>query len=196
MRFSELVFRPIGPDWPSERPRLREWEQRRSQFSAKWSRTIKDLELELRALDASKGTIQVDVEERHIRLDGGLRADARPSSSAVIISFDSKHGPVRMACDEFHSWHDNVRAIALSLNALRAVDRYGVTKRGEQYQGWKALPETTGHSFSELERLIEDAGGIRRALARYHPDNAETGNAELFMAISEYRDRVKEPLVV
>jgi len=36
-----------------------------------------------------------------------------------------------------------MRAIALSLQALRAVDRYGVARRAEQYRGWKQLPSAT-----------------------------------------------------
>jgi hypothetical protein len=37
----------------------------------------------------------------------------------------------------------NARAIALGLEALRKVDRYRITKRGEQYTGWSALPPAT-----------------------------------------------------
>lgn len=39
-------------------------------------------------------------------------------------------------CCEF--WQHNVRSIALGLQALRAVDRYGISRRGEQYAGFKA----------------------------------------------------------
>lgn len=38
------------------------------------------------------------------------------------------------------------RAVVLSLAALRAVDRYGVTGRGEQYKGFKALKRRTNHT--------------------------------------------------
>jgi hypothetical protein len=37
-------------------------------------------------------------------------------------------------------WTDNLHAIALTLERLRLADLYGVTKRGEQYAGWKMLP--------------------------------------------------------
>jgi len=43
-------------------------------------------------------------------------------------------------CDTFLDWQANLRAIALALEALRKIDRYGVTRRGEQYQGFRALP--------------------------------------------------------
>ncbi len=85
--------------------------------------------------------LQIDIREQALRLDGGLRANARPVDfPGVRISFESKHGPLTYATDTHEFWQHNVRGIALGLQALRAVDRYGVTKRGEQYTGWKALP--------------------------------------------------------
>jgi hypothetical protein len=72
----------------------------------------------------------------------------------VIISFKSRHGWLRYQCDTFEGgaegWQDNVRAIALGLEALRQVERYGITKRGQQYAGWLALPAT---SLSHTEAL-------------------------------------------
>jgi hypothetical protein len=92
--------------------------------------------------------LEVDVRERDIRLDGMLRADARASSPAVVVAFESKHGSMLYRCDRFESrwasqgpgWQQNARAIALTLEALRAVDRYGATETGQQYAGFKALP--------------------------------------------------------
>ena len=84
--------------------------------------------------------LQVDISERYIRTDGLPYANARYGTNpGVIVSFDSRHGPLRYATDAFTEWQDNLRAIALSLEALRAVDRYGVTRRGEQYTGWRAI---------------------------------------------------------
>ncbi len=46
-----------------------------------------------------------------------------------------------------------MRAVALSLQALRAVDRYGVTKRGEQYVGWRAIT-SGGAAFDSAEEAL------------------------------------------
>ena len=74
-------------------------------------------------------------------------ADTRADTPRVVVSFDSCHGPLRYQCDRFtttragtKAWHANVRAIALGLEALRKVDRYGIAGSGEQYRGWTALP--------------------------------------------------------
>lgn len=41
------------------------------------------------------------------------------------------------ATDVCEYWQHNVRSIALGLESLRAVDRYGISKRGEQYAGFR-----------------------------------------------------------
>jgi hypothetical protein len=89
----------------------------------------------------------------------------------VTVAFDSKHGSLKYTADKFATWQENLRAIALGLEALRKVDRYGVTTRGEQYTGWKALP--AGESEPNVERgrsLIEEFGGVKQALMATHPD--------------------------
>jgi hypothetical protein len=42
------------------------------------------------------------------------------------------------ATDVCAFWQHNIRSIALGLEALRAVDRYGISRRGEQYAGFRA----------------------------------------------------------
>ncbi|MDN5780080.1 MAG: hypothetical protein L0H96_24685, partial [Humibacillus sp.] len=66
-----------------------------------WARTLDLLARELAALDARDVVLGVDVEDRHIRLDGKLRADARPDSPAVELAFDSKRGPLLYRSDRF-----------------------------------------------------------------------------------------------
>lgn len=112
---------------------------RRSAFDSTWSATLNLLFAEVRQLKGRDLVMELDVAERDIRIDGMVRANARPASPAVRIAFESMHGPLTYGTDAFDHWQDNVRAIALGLEALRKVDRYGITKRGEQYTGFKAL---------------------------------------------------------
>lgn len=121
-----------------------------SRFTVTWSACLDLLYRELDLLDATNLVIECDVREQDLRLDGTLRSNAKASSPAVRLAFDSNVGPLTYATDEFcrpswrrggmqEDWQHNVYAIAKSLEALRLVDRYGVTKRGEQYTGFKAL---------------------------------------------------------
>jgi hypothetical protein len=133
---TELICRQMMPtEIPPPRSR------NRSKFRAGWSDTSALLDREAGALGAARVVVQLAVvSERDLRQDGWVRSDARIQSPAVVVSLDSRYGPLRYATDEYDNWQDNVRAVALSMQALRAVDRYGVSKRGEQYRGWTALP--------------------------------------------------------
>lgn len=119
-----------------------------TRFKAKWGSTLEVLDREVSALRGRNVVIEIDVTEKELKLDGTLRANARPASSAVVLAFESKHGPLLYRCDRFYTtyydqgpdWQHNLRAIALTLEALRAVDRYGATETGQQYTGFKALP--------------------------------------------------------
>lgn len=167
-----------------------------SQFAVKYGQVIELLEKELRFLKATNIVIEVDVTESQIRLDGLMRNDARASSPAVRLAFDSTVGPLTYASDAFvrgqsvryvgaydspnrkkvetmrQDWQHNLYAIAKSLEALRLVDRYGVTKRGEQYAGFKALPAgrampsshmTTDAAWTVLADVLGDpAIGVTR----------------------------------
>jgi len=73
-------------------------------------------------------------------------------SAGIIVSFDSKHGPLSFACDKYTVWEDNYRAIGLTMEALRAVSRHGVVKNAEQYQGWKRLAAPAGETESSTAR--------------------------------------------
>ena len=128
-------FRPLDT-WIGPRTRY----PRSSQFKATWGSTLQLLKRELAFVKAQNITILLDVDDRHIRQDGYPYANARPRSPAVVLMFDSKHGFQRFPCDTYDRWGDNMRAIALSLEALRSVNRWGVAKHGEQYRGWGRLP--------------------------------------------------------
>lgn len=154
---------------------------RRSLFSAQLRQTLKLLARELDMIYAEQVVVELDVRDRDIRIDGYPRANARPDSPAVRVSFKSKHGPLSYATGEFSDWQDNLRAIALSLEALRAVDRYGVSKRGEQYRGWRAIEMGTDHvqnmtAEEAREFMRRWDGDFTRALFDTHPDRGGDAN--------------------
>lgn len=161
----DFKFAPITV-WPQEFTKPRKY----AQFRASYSDTLKLLNAELERVYARNVVIQLALNPRDIRLDGKPRADARPvAHPGVILSFEKffpngkknekgqplgNYKPLSFPCDTYDDWHDNVRAIALSLEALRAIDRYGVTRRFEQYAGFAPqleAPAGDGESFSTRE---------------------------------------------
>jgi hypothetical protein len=150
----KATFRPID-SWPNgeyTKPYLR---KSRYTFKGNYSSTLELLEKELGQLGAREVVIQLELNESDIRLDGMPRTNATPKGPAVVVSFDSKHGPLRYATDTFSDWKSNLRAIALGLEALRKVERYGITKRGEQYTGWKQLG--AGIEMPAAQMTVEEA---------------------------------------
>jgi hypothetical protein len=132
-----LTLRPIDT-WPGRLTHSRE----RAPYSAPLKGTLADLKRELRQLGARNIVLQISFRERDFRLDGLPRADARaPEHPGVILAFESCHGPLRIHMDKFVSWEHNLRAIAQHLEHLRLAGLYGVGQDGQQYTGWKALPE-------------------------------------------------------
>jgi hypothetical protein len=178
--------------YPETKPR------KSSPFSASWQDTLDLLERELDALRVtSVVAVRVVGSASDVRRDGMLRANVRLAHPGVAVSFQSKYGPLSYPCDTFETgpswtrrgqtsdWQVNVRAVALALEALRKVDRYGVTRRGEQYTGWRAIeaPGSPGFGSADealrwLRQLVDVPGAeglsaallLRTARSQAHPD--------------------------
>jgi hypothetical protein len=83
---------------------------------------------------------------------------------------ETKHGPLVYSADSCALGQHNVRSIALGLEALRAVERYGVTHQGEQYTPWKAIGSgptpmpsngaMTGEQDASLMATLGDPHGL------------------------------------
>lgn len=182
-----VTFRPL------ERPVPSGWEV--SRFRATWTRTVELLVRELAQHGAERTVLEVDLRETDLRNDGLPRAGRRARTPGIVLSFTAVAVPgaprLRYEVGTYASWEDNLRAIALALEALRAVDRYGVTRRGEQYAGWRALTAgPAGEDDGDPDRgarLVQQHGSIARALRATHPDHG--GDARDLRDVVAYRDR-------
>lgn len=199
-------------EWPGELTRNRS----RSQFKAGLSDTLQLLDREISHLTDSRaqresGELLIAIPAGDLwRLDGRPRAHAVAEHPGVIFSLDSKHGPLSYPCDTFTTWQDNLRAVALALEALRKVDRYGVTKRGEQYRGFLAIEATAApagfatavealkylREISEVPADVYEAPEvhlprvIRAAQRRAHPDTG--GDTATFQRVSLAEAKLRE----
>lgn len=222
----KLTYRPIDV-WPGE---LRPAHKRvASPFTAPWASTLEVLEREVDALGkggwrGANAVIQLAVPEGAIRQDGLLRAGRKaPEHPGVILTIDGPDGPLRFSCDRFRGgirgetvdgWKANARAIALGLEALRKVERYGLGTGTEQYRGFQALPPGTPMPAAKMTRdeaadfiahhagvlnpfnneiqlsLMTDskvrAAMFRKAATELHPDAG--GDPDLFRRLVEARD--------
>lgn len=145
-----------------------------SRFTATWAdtRVLLDREVSfLLARDAPPPVLMLDITEADLRLDGTPRANTHPATGAVALAFDSTRGPLIFRCDRYTTayryqgpaWQHNVRAIALTLESLRAVDRYGATEHGEQYRGFRSLPAAPHMTDESAIEVITRAAGATPA---------------------------------
>lgn len=173
-----------------------ETEARRSAsvFKSTWENTLALLSDEIRTLGGTRAVISVVLVDGFVRRDGMLASRSRVGHPGAVVSFATPDlGPLRYASDAYESrwtgdrhesWQANVRAIALGLEALRAVDRYGIAMRREQYVGYRALPPgrgdaSSGMTTTDAAAILCRAAGMpepavrvmdREAFATYGPE--------------------------
>lgn len=183
---------------------------KKSPFGGGYTDTLDRLEREMRHLRASDIVILVNMPHEHIRNDGWPKSTATARTPGVIVTFKTpEFGAMRYESGKFNKWEENLRAIAMTLERLRAVDRYGCTK-GEQYTGWKALPSGSaivGNEWASVEAamrflcligqpstlsvLPEDLDMVYRAAARKaHPDAG--GSHEVMSKVNRAKDYIEK----
>lgn len=187
-------------------------------FRSKWNPSKHLLLAEADHIGASEVVVGVVCRSSDLLASGeGLKAGRKVEHPGVVVTLvGTRHGDLRYACDTFsgryyedpEDWQINVRAVALGLEALRKVERYGIAGRGEQYAGWKALgsgiamsaiPEPM--SLDEAARLLADAMEVdhlavladstiakrayRAAIKLLHPDHGGSGDGERMSRLNE-----------
>jgi hypothetical protein len=187
-----------------------------ARFRVKWTAVRDQLLSECEALGAGLVVVELVINPADIRQDGHLKANAKTLHPGAKVSFESDHGPLSFSTDAYErqwagdlpGWQANLRAIGLGLAALRAVDRYGITKSGEQFRGFIPLADkpfgrgemtvdqaidvlvTTGGPATREELLGGNTtlinAAYRSAARQHHPDAG--GNDAVFQQITKARD--------
>lgn len=134
-----------------------------------------------------------------LRLDGMPRSDREPKDPGAAVYFRLRAGgkPKVFACDKWNRVADNVAAMARHIEALRAVDRYGVGEMEQVLAGYTALPPSAEDwrsvfgfppdatpAFSEIDRLY------KRLMAEAHPDKP-TGDKFQAQRLNVARDMAR-----
>ncbi len=124
--------------WPRTAPATRSW----SQFKVSFSQALMSLRHELELLGAANAVITSDLPTRS---DGTPYAPGREVSDPGIAVWFVLDGQERvMPCDRWPTHAENMRAIALSIGAMRGLERWGsgnVVQRA--FSGFAALPPAT-----------------------------------------------------
>lgn len=200
----DLFFRPLdNATWISEKGKR----YKSCPFRAGFERTLSQLRYELEHLKAQRAAIEIDYDGAELRIDGLPYANARPKSPRVRLSFEAPGiGPQAYMSETYGTWQENLRGIVMTLDRLRAVERYGATRGKQQYRGWAGLPAKAWDGFKDraeavafLKRAAElngewngDVDGLyRAAAARHHPDKG--GTDDMMAKINQARKVAVQP---
>lgn len=149
------------------------------------------LEDQLQKLRAKNPTLSTNVS---LRLDGRPRSDQKPADPGAAIYFSFKGKATVLACDTYTEVSDNIAALAAHLDALRAIERYGVGTIEQALAGYKALPADTAANWravfgfpAESRPTLDQVESAYKAAARNkHPD---LGGTDIEMAhVNRARD--------
>jgi hypothetical protein len=135
-----------------------------------------------------------------LRNDGLPRSgQAQPSDRGLAAYFTYKKQPMCFACDRWDRIQDNIYAIAMTIEALRGIERWGSGSMVEQaFTGFAALPPPRGESADPWEVLgirpgateEEVDAAYRQKARKAHPD-APGGSEEAMQALNAARDAAK-----
>ena len=182
--------------WPEKQTRTPYNLRRHGRFKVTLGQARDELVRELGLLGAKDVTVSTNVPTRK---DGLPYSDARePDDPGVAVYFDREVGdnypkkrvPFVVACDSYNKVTQNIRAVGITIEALRTIQRHGATEMLEQaFTGFAALPPAH-HEAPWWEVLgvakTADAEAINRVFrelaAIHHPDKG--GNPEQFSKIS------------
>lgn len=189
---SKLLLEAYPLHWPEGQTRKPTHARRHGPFKVTLGVARDELMTELRLLRAKDVVITSNVPTRR---DGLPYADARePSDPGVAVYFERNGRQYVFACDTFTRFLHNLRAVGMTVGALRAIQRYGATEMLEQaFTGFAALPAAhRERSWWEILGVAKDASleGIveahRRLVLVHHPDRG--GSGERMAEINRARD--------
>jgi len=123
--------------WPVGWKRTPAGDRKPARFGVRRRDALARLQSELRMLGAAAEVLSTNVV---LRLDGLPRSgQAAPSDPGAAVYFTLKGKPRCLACDRWTRVADNIAAIAAHVEAIRAVDRYGVGTMDQAFAGYAQL---------------------------------------------------------
>jgi len=208
---------PFPLQWPDGWQRTPASERQRSRFGhagqVGFSQARRDLLLELERLGAANVVLTTDLP---VRADGlPYAASGRVDDPGVAVWFvlanqRGDHEERVFACDKWRTHAENMRSIALSIEALRGLERWGATDVvNRAFAGFTALPPGSGEEdappapkkrpwreilggawpaeLGRAELLVIARARHRELIRKHHPDaGGDTAKAaELNVAIAE-----------
>lgn len=147
-------------EWPLgwQRTRMRRHGQfRHDRRPITMERACWRLQEQLDKLRVTQATLSTNAS---LTLTGRPRGnDGQLADPGAAVYFTFKKKPTVLACDTYYGLADNIAALAAHLEALRAIERYGVGTIEQALAGYKALPADTAADWRAVFGLARDLRG-------------------------------------
>lgn len=192
---SKLSAFPL--QWPSGYPRTARTSNRFRFYPSSVSVEIKMLKEELGRMNARGIVISTNIPTNR---DGDPYSTyTKPSDVGVAVYFTVDNKAMALCCDKWNTVEANLKALSMSVDALRGLDRWGVSDIMDRaFMGFKALPEKAS-SFPwwdvlGLARLCtkkEIEAAYKKKIKAHHPDNG--GDPAKWQELQEaYQQGIKQ----
>jgi hypothetical protein len=188
-------------DWPEGQPRAK-YRQPSNFGKHNFGALCRRIMNELRLMGARHIVLSTNV---GLRLDGLPYANqGNPSDPGVAVYFDRPHGrqwtSYAMACDKWDRIEHNLHAIGKTLDAMRGIERWGVTEFAERsFAGFQAALPAAGSDWRSTLGVtkFDDLDTVHRRyreLAREaHPD-LKNGNPHQMLRLNEAWEAAQKEL--
>jgi hypothetical protein len=180
--------------WPVGWARTDRDERRAAIYQVSFARARDDMMRSVRLLGGTDIVVSSNIA---LRRDGRPYANqGEPVDPGIAVYWTQRNQPRVMACDCWRTTRDNIRAIGLAVDGLRAIDRAGASQILERaFVGFAALPASTPvirswRAVLHLNGAAVTRGDIldafRRQLPFCHPDSG--GSHDLMVELNRARD--------
>lgn len=179
--------------WPVGQPRTKFPE--RARFKNSFAVAHNSVISEIRRLGGINIIISTNIP---LKKDGFPYATYKnPSDQGVAVYFMHDGEQVVFACDKWKGLSDNIQAIAKSIEAIRGLDRWGVSEMLKRaFTGFKALPnptiKKTWYEILEIDghaSLTEITEAWKKKIKEVHPDVG--GTHEKFIEVQNAFEEAK-----
>lgn len=173
--------------WPPGRPRTRPGGRSTSRFKTTFVKARDNLIEELERIGARETILSTNLE---LNLAGQPRGNTgQPGDPGVAVYFTRNKKQLCFACDRWLTVGDNIHAVALTIGAVRGIQRWGSGHEMEAaFTGFAALPAPAyakwreildcpdAKTLDDLDRAYEIARG------KAHPDR-QGGSDDAFVMV-------------
>lgn len=175
--------------WPAGWPRTAAGDRQKGLYRTSLASSLKNLRGQLRLLGGDKAAAS-------LILSSNMTLTRQPPADAGVVAFFVYGGQqVSIPCDRWLLVEHNVQAIALTIEAMRAMDRHGAKHMLKaMFQGFTALPapDDWRTALGNLTTWTEVDAAYKERARSAHPDAG--GSNERMMQLNAARDAARKEL--